>query len=96
MRKIAIISCVAVASAFGCLCAGSIMQGFNTLTTKVTMSVDTQTNIVNSTLIPQVTANIELLEDENKLITDLINQEKDISMKNKEIIFELHRKNKLL
>ena len=76
--------------------AGSIMQGFNTLTTKVTTSVDTQTNIVNSTLIPQVTANIELLEDENKLITDLINQEKDISMKNKEIIFELHRKNKLL
>ena len=72
------------------------MQGFNTLTTKVTTSVDTQTNIVNSTLIPQVTANIELLEDENKLITDLINQEKDISMKNKEIIFELHRKNKLL
>ena len=95
MRKIAIV-CMLVASVFGCLCTDSIMQGFNTLTTKVTTSVDIQTNIVNSTLIPQITANIELLEDENKLITDLINQEKDISMKNKEIIFELHRKNKLL
>lgn len=96
MRKIVFISGIVVVSAFCCLCAGNIMQGFTTLTTKVTTSVDTQTNIVKSNLIPQVTANIELLEEENKLIEDLINQEKDISLKNKEIIFELQRKNKLL
>lgn len=97
MKKIVIIGSIGAVSVLSaCLCATDITNAFNNLTTKITTSVDSQTDIVKTNLIPQIAENITLLEEENKLIETLINQEKDISLKDKEMIFELKKKNKLL
>ncbi|WP_033916085.1 hypothetical protein [Campylobacter sputorum] len=97
MKKIVILGSLgAISILSACLCATDITNAFNNLTNKIATSVDSQTNIIKTNLIPQVTKNITLLEEENKLIETLINQEKDILLKDKEMIFELKKKNKLL
>lgn len=96
MKKILILTTTIAIPALACLCSGSISSAYERLKSKIVPAINTQTGIIQSSLIPQVKKNIALLEDENKQLEILINQEKDIALKNRELVFELKKKNRLL
>ena len=98
MRKIlfGIIALITInTQAYACLCFPDIMMGFTILEKIITQSVDAQKDSTKD-LIKEVKKSQSALEEETKVITNLIALEKQLAVARTNLIFELNKKTKMM
>lgn len=76
-------------SLHACLCAGDIVQGFNTSTNSISEVLTKAETEISSNVIPSIQQNIKDIDEQNKQIEKIITVYKERNIQKKELIFLL-------
>lgn len=96
MRRVLVLVCFFSVGAFACVCAGQISSAFEGFSNEVTTSIKLQSDVIENKVTPEIEKSISLIDEENKLLAELIAAESQLSLRRESLIFELDRKIRLM
>ncbi|RAX56490.1 hypothetical protein CCZ01_09350 [Helicobacter monodelphidis] len=81
---------------FGCLCIPQIKMAYEKVENHIKNYVGGQSENIEQKLIPEIEKSIQDLQQQNLILRQSVMIESQNILKQKEILFEMHKKNQML